>query len=65
MKLQPDNINREDGLKLSKARNLSTTLLRHSNSHRENPKKTHRRACKKEEKTIDNMDTRLSDMVIG
>jgi hypothetical protein len=32
-KLHPDNINREEKFKLSKAWNTSTGLLRHSNTH--------------------------------
>jgi hypothetical protein len=34
IKLGQDNINKEEGFKLSKAWNPSTSILRHSNAHR-------------------------------
>jgi hypothetical protein len=58
IKLLPDNKNREEGFKLSKAWNSNITLLRHSHIHHENLKKT-----KGEEH--DNRDTRLSNMAKG
>jgi hypothetical protein len=33
IKLHPDNINREEGFKLSKAWNPSSSILRHSKTH--------------------------------
>jgi hypothetical protein len=53
-------------VKLSKAWNPSTRLLRHYNAHGSgNPKKTQRITCYKGNKVIEKRDPRLSDMVIG
>jgi hypothetical protein len=67
MKLRPDNINREEGFKLNKAWNPSTSLLRHSNAHTPGKPQEHTegRAYCKEDNIMDSSDTRLSDMVIG
>jgi hypothetical protein len=62
IKFHPDNINREERFKLSKAWNPSTSLLRNSNTYHKNPKKTQRRAWGKKS---ENRDTRLSNMVKG
>lgn len=54
--LHPENINREKGLKLSKARNPCSSLLRHSSTHthtqRKKLEKKQRKPCKRENKIL-------------
>jgi hypothetical protein len=54
IKLQPDNINRGEGFKLSKAWIPSTGLLRHSNTHtsRKSKEDTEKIIQKREKKTV-------------
>jgi hypothetical protein len=64
MKFHPDNMNIEEGLKLSKAWSPITSLLRCSNTHthHDNHKMTQRGACKNKIKLF---HTRLSNTVKG
>lgn len=68
IKLHPNNMNREKGFKLRKPWNPSTRLLKHSNTHRSGKSQEEKykyEHTKKEDKTIDNRDTRLNNMVVG
>jgi hypothetical protein len=51
-KLHPDNINIEEGFKLSTTENLGASLYRHCHAHTSRKSKKDRRACQKENKKL-------------
>jgi hypothetical protein len=52
IKLRSDSISRQEGFKLCKVWNSSTSLLRHSNTYITKIPQRNRRACKKEIKVV-------------
>jgi hypothetical protein len=58
IKFHQDNINREEGFKLSKAWNPSNSLLRNFNTYYKRKYCNTKRKC-------ENRDTRISNVVIG
>jgi hypothetical protein len=61
-------MNREKEFKLRKPWNPIFRLLKHSNTHRSGKSQEEKyrdKHTKKEDKTTDNRDTRLNNMVIG
>jgi hypothetical protein len=65
IKLHPDNINREEGFKVSKAWNPRTRLLRHSSTHAPQKSQEDTEKGMLTRKNTDIRDSRASNMVIG